>query len=333
MSFFGVRRHVVVGLGVAAALALLALLAPAHEAGAQIVRKVPASGFGPTLSTGTPSATVAAPPAGTLPGEYAFRNAVTNEYLSASNGTLRATKTLGVNERFRLSEPSSDGVVKPKRIQVPTGGFVTASGESPPTISFTASTADDTLFSFYQGQDTYTGAYRPISRKFTTYGITQPGLAGQPADAVVLRNDNSARSYHWVLKCGEVASGRVYSWRAVGTKAITLAYLRLMRQPDGTYAIEAPSGKNPYYSARDGGGLSPGNDPVVWRATVRANETWKLVDQGDCTYALQTSKGCHLGVKVSEGASAAKTTTRISDPNAAPSIGYVAKFELLAQKL
>lgn len=326
---FGSRRKVmVVGLGVAAPA--LALLAPAHEAGAQIVSKAPASGFAPTLSTGTPSATVAAPPPGTLPGDYAFKNAVTNEYLSASNGTLRATKTLGANERFRLSEPSSDGVVKPKRIQVPTGGFVTAAGESPPQITFTASTADDTLFSLYQGQDTYAGAYRPISKKFSTYGITQPGLVGKPADSVILLNDGSARSYFWVLKCGDVASGRTYSLRAAGTKSIVLTYDRLVRQPDGTYAIESPSAKNPYYSARDGGGLSPGRDPVVWRATVRADETWKLVDQGDCTYALQTSKGWHLGVKADE---TTKVTTRISDPNAAPSIGYVAKFELIAQKL
>jgi hypothetical protein len=48
------------------------------------------------------------------------------------------------------------------------------------------------------------------------------------------------------------------------------------------------------------------------------------VDQGDCTYSIQTVNGWYLGI----GPQDAKST-RISDPNAAPSIGYNAKFELV----
>ena len=318
-----------VGLAVAVPVALL--LAPTHEAGAQVSPKVAPPSFAPKA----PAAAVAdlAPPPGTLAGEYAFRNAVTNEYLSVYGGTLRATKAVGANERFRMSEIAGD-TLKPKRIQIATGGFVTAAGATPPAIAFSRSMADDTLFTFVGGQDTYAGTYAPFSKKASTYAIAQPGMIGKPADAVVLSNfGDYARRYYWVIKCGELAPGRYYSIRVPGTKTVIRKSSLFVRQPDGSYAIDATTGDKHFFSARDGGGLSPLHDPIEWRETVRAGETWKLVDQGDCTYALQTSKGWHLGVKADEPGNWTKITTRISEPNAAASIGYLAKFELIAHNL
>jgi hypothetical protein len=53
------------------------------------------------------------------------------------------------------------------------------------------------------------------------------------------------------------------------------------------------------------------------------------VDRGDCTYTLQTVNNWYLGVDPRKG----EISTRISDPDAAPSIGYTARFELVMRGL
>ena len=53
--------------------------------------------------------------------------------------------------------------------------------------------------------------------------------------------------------------------------------------------------------------------------------------QTDCTYAIQTAKGWYLGMK---GPWVYRWfTARISDPNAAPSIGFTAYWQLVARDL
>jgi len=75
----------------------------------------------------------------------------------------------------------------------------------------------------------------------------------------------------------------------------------------------------------EGGGLAGGLNLQTDRTQVQAWEQFKIVEQSNCAYTIQTTSGFYLAV----GGGGTKISTRISDPNAAPSIGYKAKFELI----
>jgi len=53
------------------------------------------------------------------------------------------------------------------------------------------------------------------------------------------------------------------------------------------------------------------------------------VDQGDGTYTIQTVSGFYLAVNTKVLQATGGISTRISFPDAAPQIGYTAKFELI----
>jgi hypothetical protein len=86
----------------------------------------------------------------------------------------------------------------------------------------------------------------------------------------------------------------------------------LLRQDDGTYALRTASGN--YLTAVGGGGLASGtpeSDNLHTDATwIRAWETFRLIDQGNCTYAIQTVSGFYLASE--EGGSLPAST--ISTP-------------------
>jgi hypothetical protein len=94
---------------------------------------------------------------------------------------------------------------------------------------------------------------------------------------------------------------------------------------DGSYALALP-GRNQtnYVTAVGGGGLASGDNLHTDATQVKAWERFRIVDQGDCTYTIQTVNGWYLAI----GPHDAKST-RISDPSLAPSIGYNARFELV----
>ena len=73
---------------------------------------------------------------------------------------------------------------------------------------------------------------------------------------------------------------------------------RLIQQSDGSYALQ--TSKWDQLCHRDwGGGLRSGtlsyDDLVTDRTQVQAWERFRFVDQGDCTYAIQTVSGYYLG--------------------------------------
>jgi len=111
------------------------------------------------------------------------------------------------------------------------------------------------------------------------------------------------------------------------------ARFTLIRQDDGSYALQTSNGIN-YVTAVDGGGLAHGtaeSDNLHTDATrVGTWEKFRITDQGNCTYTLQTHSGYYVGYKRNGTAPAegAFLTTDISDPAAAPSIGYNAYFVL-----
>ena len=53
------------------------------------------------------------------------------------------------------------------------------------------------------------------------------------------------------------------------------------------------------------------------------------MDQGDGTYTIQTVSGFYLAVNTHVLQFTGGISTRISFPDAAPQIGYAAKFELM----
>jgi hypothetical protein len=142
--------------------------------------------------------------------------------------------------------------------------------------------------------------------------------------------------YFWIWKCGDLGSGYQYTIHArsepvfgvfayggggrVATRAGVVVAgaigrltdyaqrpvpfnnnwqkFKLIQQSDGSYALQTSNGIN-YVTAIRGGGLSSGgrfyDNLVTDRTQVQAWERFRFVDQGDCTYAIQTVSGYYLG--------------------------------------
>ena len=155
-----------------------------------------------------------------------------------------------------------------------------------------------------------------------------------------------------MLKCGNLGSEYTYAIRPTGTGYSSVSFLtarggggqtqqamtanselkgfskfKLIGRGPGWYALQTSNGIN-YVTAVDGGGLAHGttaSDNLHTDARqVQVWEKFRIVDQGDCTYTIQTINGWYLAV-----GPGGTISTRISDPNAAPSINYNAKFELM----
>jgi hypothetical protein len=106
------------------------------------------------------------------------------------------------------------------------------------------------------------------------------------------------------------------------------ATFRLIRQGDGTHALAIPDTHH-YVTAAGGGGYASDHDAPdgaalpADRTQVQAWEKFRIAERGSCTYTIQTAKGWYIAVGPSG------ISTRISDPSAAPAIGYNAEFELV----
>ena len=185
--------------------------------------------------------------------------------------------------------------------------------------------------------------------------LTALGGGNKPNDA--FHTDATKAStweYFYFLKCGDLGSGYQYAIRPTGTgnipgKGDFVSYLtalggggktsqamtafsglqagsrfKLIKQSDGTYALQTSSGN--YVTAVNGGGLASGDNLHTDAQQVQAWEKFKIVEQPpNCSYTIQTVSGFFLAV----GPGSSTISTRISDPNAAPSINYNAKFELI----
>ncbi len=162
--------------------------------------------------------------------------------------------------------------------------------------------------------------------------------------------------FFWVLKCGDLGSGYKYSFRPAGTgspgqpkerwlythywgegrmstyfSVIATGY-KLIRQDDGSYAFALEFSKAShlpvtYLTPVGGGDVAHGDVLHTDAKEVKAWEKFRVVDRGDCTYTIQTVKNWFLGVNLKTG----EPSTSISDPDAAPSIGYAARFELVIE--
>jgi hypothetical protein len=206
----------------------------------------------------------------------------------------------------------------------------------------------------------HTNIARPWMGYFTIqtsspYFLTAVGGGDQPTAA--FHTDAlkpNTWEYFWVLKCGDLGSGYTYSFRPAGTGspgqpkeswlrtdyygegrmrtsfAVIPTGYKLIRQDDGSYALALET-RNAvtYLTAVGGGGLASGDNLHTDATQVKAWEKFRVVDRGDCTYTVQTVDNWYLGVDPRTG----EISTRISDPDAAPSIGYTARFELVMRGL
>ena len=305
----------------------------------------------------TPNVAPNPPAFGSLPGDFAIRAYLKNTPFTARDGghhsidaVITVDTVIGPNQRFRLATVQPDFTT----IQTSGGYYVSAVGGLgglPNTTQgvqteLTTPQRDIALFRLDgpTGQGTFT------MKTYDGHFLTALGGGGKAKDA--FHTDAvkaSTWEFFWVLKCGDLGSGYTYAIRPTGTGYSTVSFLtanggggqttqamtafsglggssqfKLIRQGDGSYALQSSNRVN-YVTAVGGGGLASGDNLQTNRTQVQAWETFKIVDHGDCTYTIQTVSGFYLAV----GKGGTAISTRIDDPNLAPSIGYNAKFELI----
>ena len=309
-----------------------------------------------------------APPAspyGLLPGEFVIRTYLTNNYLTARDGgrhtddaVITSATTPGPNEKFKLSKIGPNYTA----IQTLQGYYVSAANGGGLGANFDASQVLHT----YVTSLVDSAKFRLIgpsaagnSAIGTVNGHLLTALGGGGKATHAFHTDATVASTweaFWVLKSGDLGSGFRYAIRPVGTGVSIVNFLTalggggrpapavthfsglapesqftLIRLEDGSYALQTANGFN-YVTAVDGGGLSSGADNLETDATqIGPWEKFKIVDQGDATYTIQTVSGFYLGVNTHVLQTIGGISTRISDPNAAPQIGYTAKFELMME--
>ena len=304
-----------------------------------------------------------------LPGQFAIRTKDAGTFITARQfgGTevdalITSSKIVEATEHFTFEGYLSP----PTHIKTAGNYYVIAFGGGGmgggPNDGLTFSTFDTVLpvnnWGFFEihGPDS-TGLFTITT--ITGNYVTAVDGGGQSTrafhtDAVVA----SAWEQFYITKLGDLGQGYYYAIRPVGTiyggnssiygrylsatsggglttgNAIEPVYglgittkFKLVLQSNGTYAMQTSNGVN-YVTADQGGGLAHGssNDGNLQtdRIMAQAWEQFTFLDLADGTYAIRTSSGFYIGVN-----SAGNITTRVSDINAAPSIGYDARFELV----
>lgn len=310
----------------------------------------------------------AVPAFGLLPGEFVMRTFLTNNYLTARDGgphsidaVITAATALGPNEKFKLITIQPDYTT----IQTLQGYYVSAVGAGGLGGNFPASQvlqtertalADDALF-VLSGPDS--GGLYTIGT-FNGHLLTALGGGGKTTNAfhtdATVANTWEA---FWVLKSGDLGSGYRYAIRPAGTGGpgevvnfltavggggrpgfqdgeppithfsgqFADSQFTLVRLGDGSYALQTRSGN--YVTAVGGGGFANGVNLLTDATQIQAWEKFKIVDQRDGTYTIQTVSGFYLAVNTKVLQATGGISTRISFPDAAPQIGYTAKFELM----
>jgi hypothetical protein len=305
------------------------------------------------------------PPAfGPLPGEFAI--STRKGYFTARDGghhtidaITTAATTIGPFEKFKLAQVQPDFTT----IQTAGGYFLTAiggqGGGSDPTrvvqtevLSPTQTDAE--LFRFkrnpleYPGSALYTiqtvggffltalggggkstGAFHSDARKAAAWELYELAKCGDPGSGYEFtirpkRYDGIAMMAHG--GGGHVKPGLILANLISGGFDVNWTRLKLIRQSDGSHALQTFNGVN-FVTAIRGGGIAHSSadfdNLVTDRTEVQAWERFTIRDRGDCTYTIQTVDGWFLAYGPGWDIS-----TRISDPNAAPQIGYNPLFEL-----
>jgi len=288
------------------------------------------------------TAGIALPPT-PLPGEFAMRTQK-GFYVTAIDGGGRtadpilvtAATTAGPWEKFKiaLTYPNTP---YDKSIQSARGNYVTAiNGGGLTAGAFHTDATQARDWERFRFLDLTDGNFAPSYYALYTikgFYVTAVGAGGKYADAF---HTDARQIQAWeefrIVKCGDVGSGYVYGVMAANGSFLTAeaaggrsqgdvelssyagpnTRFKLIRQGDGTYALQTSNGVN-YVTALGGGGqvqrfeqCDPGFPGACLSGVstifhtdatlVQAWEKFRLVDQGNCTYAIQTVSGYYMGI-------------------------------------
>jgi hypothetical protein len=290
---------------------------------------------------GRPALAIAQPT--TLPGEFAFHTKK-GFYLTAINGggrsaaptIITAATSAGPWEKFKIVVDDPAANAFDKSFQTATGNYISAVNGGGMTSD--ALHTDATQIRGWErfrmnNAATYYDLYT-IGRRY----VTAVGDGGHYEDAI---HTDATHLGTWEefrpVKCGDLGSGYEYyiipnvvpadglaldapsGGGLVGGDAVAMGYggwpqsrFRLIRQADGTYALQTSNGVN-FVTALGGGGEVqeyiqchhglPGacidgvTDIFHTDATqVRGWEKFRIVDLGNCKYTIQTMKGFFFGL-------------------------------------
>ncbi|BCA53211.1 hypothetical protein W02_03510 [Nitrospira sp. KM1] len=277
------------------------------------------------------------------PGEFAVRTQ-NGFYLTAINGGGRTTDPIVVTsstaagpwEKFKImiANPQTS---HDKFFQTANGNYLTAvngGGMSANVLHSDATQANDWERFRLLNLGGYTPGYYAI-QTIKGFYMTAVGAGGRYQDAI---HTDAREIKGWeqfrITKCGDPGSGYEYAVMAADGEFLAstnyenklgfglaarpseaeMKY-KLVRQNDGTYALQTASGR--YLTALGGGGqvekynskyytpdcgiFSPcigGSAPIFHTdaTQIQAWEKFRIVDQGNCTYAIQTSSGFYAGI-------------------------------------
>ena len=296
---------------------------------------------------------------GQLPGEFAIRTYLKDTFLTARDGgrhSINAVTTDATLPGARLFEKFKLTALQPDftTIQTVFAFFVSALGGGGSTNAAQVlqtertAVADDALFRFVGPNRN--GVYSIGT--FNNHFLTALGGGGKTTDAF---HTDATSASTWeqfrLIKCGDLGSGYTYAIIQTGVKATSSpsnqylnavdgggratqamtafgdlglnARFKLIGLADGSFAVQAPDGIH-YVTADDGGGIEGGDALLTNQTHIQAWETFKIVDHDDGIYTIQTTSGFFLGV-----GQGGVISTRISNPDAGPQIGYNARFEFI----
>ena len=309
----------------------------------------------PTTGTTVPNPSAFGP----LPGEFAIYTHKKHTYLTARDGGHHSVNAIitseavsgdrhgvGPNERFKLARVQPDYTT----FQTSRGYYLSIAGSPDVEASSAFQTelrTPDRDPALFRLEGSRSGLF--LIKTFNGYFLTALDGGGKATEALHYRPAASSDAQFTVLKCGDLGSGYSYAIRyqasqgfydrgnyltagggfnnvgqlfATSPSISNSSKFTLIRQGDGSYALQASNRIN-YVTAVGGGGLAHGDNLHIDATQVHAWEKFRIVDRGDCTYTIQTVSGFYLAF------SSGGISTRISDPNAAPSIGYNATWELI----
>lgn len=317
----------------------------------------------PPAAAKTPETPLDRPGWNFLPGEFAMRTP-TGYYVTAINGGGRASEPVIVTaatsagpwEKFRLAvmnpPPPHD-----KSIQTSGGNYITAvggGGRTEDVLHTDATQVDD--WERFRIYDLSAGGVAPTYFAIQTIRgnyLTAVGQGGKYEDAF---HTDATQIGSWeylrLVKCGDLGTDYQYAiipaddqmltavkggglddgdpivkgWWPGDTPDRAWARFKLIRQSDGTYALQTSNGVN-FVTALGGGGLVQEYYPPdcgLFEACiagfsrifhtdatqVQAWEKFRFIDQGNCKYAIQTTSGFYVGIFKDSSGRTLMTTRR-----------------------
>jgi hypothetical protein len=313
-----------------------------------------------------PIAGIALPPP-SLPGEFALRTQK-GFYVTAIDGGGRTADPILVTSstaagpwekfKFPLTYPSTP---YDKSLQTVRGNYVTAvngGGLTANVFHTDATQAKD--WERFRFLDLGVGNFAPSFYALYTikgFYVTAVNAGGRYQDAL---HTDAKQIQAWeqfrIVKCGDIGSGYDYGIMAAngnflaadsyqGTTWFGLnnspseaqMKLKLIQQGDGTFALQTTTGR--YLTALGGGGQVEKYDRRYWTpdcgglfggpciggeapifhidaTQVQAWEKFRVIDQGNCTYAIQTTSGFYAGIFKDSSGVTLLTTRRDGAPTA-----------------